>query len=186
MLTDEELTRRLSAAFHEGVPELTYAGTAPQVRRRGTGLAATSVLAAAAALVLTPAALQRGADRPPSSVPSADPGVHDTGPQGHTVIRTVDLGGLHLTYAQMDAMGPLYFTVGPDLSLPPDAEKADIDAAGNADVWFVDNPPSGEPQAYVKPKDSSMLYGLLAPGWTREQLIDLFEHPVAVQQGSSD
>ena len=88
MLTDEELTRRLSAAFHEGVPELTYAGTVPQVRRRGTGLAATSVLAAAAALVLTPAALQRGADRPPSSVPSADPGVHDTGLQGHTVIRT--------------------------------------------------------------------------------------------------
>ena len=55
MLTDEELSTRLSTAFHESIPDLTYAGAVPQVRTRGTGLAATSVLAAAAALALTPA-----------------------------------------------------------------------------------------------------------------------------------
>ncbi len=32
MLTDEELTTRLSAALHDGAPELTYAGPVPRVR----------------------------------------------------------------------------------------------------------------------------------------------------------
>ena len=38
MLTDEELTTRLSAAFHESLPELTYAGPVPHVRRHGTDM----------------------------------------------------------------------------------------------------------------------------------------------------
>ena len=32
MLTDEELSTRLSTAFHESIPDLTYAGAVPQVR----------------------------------------------------------------------------------------------------------------------------------------------------------
>jgi hypothetical protein len=28
-----------------------------------------------------------------------------------------------------------------------------------------------------------MLYGLYGPGWTRQQLINLLEHPAAAQRG---
>jgi hypothetical protein len=75
--------------------------------------------------------------------------------------------------------GPLYR----DLSLPADARKVDLDTPGDVEVWFVEDSASGEPQAYVRPADSSMLYGLYGPGWTRQQLINLLEHPAAAQRG---
>jgi hypothetical protein len=183
MLTDEELTTRLRAALRDSVPEMTYTGPVPQVRGRG-GLAATSVLAAATALVLTPAALERDQSPSPQPVPSARPDAHQSAPLGHTVIRTLDFAGLHLSYAEVDGLpGPLYLVGGPDLSLPADAKKVDLDFPGDIDVWFVDDPASGDPQLYVLPSDSSTLFGLYGPGWTREQLIDLLEHPMAAQRG---
>jgi hypothetical protein len=96
MLTDQELTRRLGAALRDSVPEMTYAGPVPRVRARG-GLAVTSVLAAAAALALTPAALERAESPSAQSGPSTTPGAHQSSPPGNTVIRTLDFGGLHLT-----------------------------------------------------------------------------------------
>jgi hypothetical protein len=191
MLTDEELTTRLSTAFHESVPELTYAGPVPQVRRRGTGLATTSVMAATAALVLTPAALQRGGERSPESVPSL--GTHHDH-QGRTVTRTLELGGIRLLFASVDGdLGPLYLVLGDNLAVPPDAQKVDLGVP--FDVWFVDHPASGEPQVYVGHRTCPdtidgcagsppplEVYGILAPGWTHEQLVDLLEHPVDVQR----
>lgn len=179
MLTDEELTARLGAVFHQTAPELAYSGRVPLVRRTGS-LAATSVLAAGAALALAPAALERDhatdPDTPTTSAPSAR--------AGHQVIRTVDLGGLRFTYAEVNGLpGPLYLVVGDHLGLPPDAEKADINAVGGADVWFAHEPAKGEAQVYVKPRGSSMLYGIYGAGWTREQLTFLLEHPLAAQRG---
>jgi hypothetical protein len=185
MLTDEELTTRLEAALRDSVPEMTYAGPVPRVRRRG-GLAATSVLAAATALALTPAALERGQSPSPQAVPSARPGAHHSAPPGHTVIHTLNFAGLHLTYAEVDGLpGPLYMFIGPDVSLPADAEKVDLDTAGDVEVWFVDDPASGEPQVYVRQPDSSMLFGLYGQGWSRQQLITLLEHPEAAQRGQN-
>ena len=91
MLTDEELTTRLSAAFHESLPDLTYAGPVPQVRRHGTRLAATSALAVAATLVLVPAALQQNDGRVPDAVPSDGPTSGSASPSGHRVVRTLDM-----------------------------------------------------------------------------------------------
>jgi hypothetical protein len=181
MLTDEELTTRLGAALRDSVPEMAYAGPMPRVRRRA-GLAATSVLAAGAALALVPAALEWSDGTSSPTAPGIGPGTGHSLQQGHTVIRTLDLGGVRLAYADVDGMpGELYFVVGPDLSVPPDAEKVAVDFPG--DVWFVHAATGDEPQVYVRPGDSSMLFGLLAPGWTRQQLIDLLEHPVKVQRG---
>ena len=183
MLTDEELTRRLEAALRDSVPEMTYTGPVPRVRARG-GLAGTSVLAAAAAMALTPAALERGESPSQQSGPSTTLGAHHSSPPGNTVIRTLDFAGLHLTYAEVHGMpGPLYLVIGHNLSLPADAQKVDLDTPGDVEVWFVEDPASGEPQAYVRPADSSMLYGLYGPGWTRQQLIYLLEHPAAAQGG---
>jgi hypothetical protein len=190
MLTDEELTTRLRAAFHETVPELTYAGPVPQVRRGHTGLVATSALAAAAALVLTPAALQRGDDRPSRGVPSATPGAHRSSPAQHGRVYTFDLGGFRLSFAS-DEGDPddVYFYLGPDLTVPSDAEKLDLGLP--YDVWYVDNPASGQPQIYVGHRtcpDTAEgcngeppqleIFGILAPGWTKDQLVYLIEHPL--------
>ena len=183
MLTDEELTTRLGAALRDSVPEMTYTGPVPRVRRRG-GLAATSVLVAATGIALTPAVLERGESPLPQAEPSARPGANHSALPGHTVIRTLDFAGLHLTYAEVDGRpGPLYFVIGPDLNLPADAEKADLDTPGDFDVWFADDSASGEPQVFVRPPDSSMLFGLYGAGWSRQQLTHLLEHPAAAQRG---
>jgi len=183
MLTDEELTARLEAAFHETGLELTYDGRVPRVRRAG-GLAATSALAAAVALALAPAALQRDEGTGSQVVPSTRPGTQPPTRPGHRVIRTFDLGGLRFAYAQVAGLrGPLYLIVGSDLGLPPDAQKADIHAAGGADVWFAHEPAEGDPQVYVKPAGSSTLYGVYGQGWTSQELIFLLEHPLAAQRG---
>jgi len=181
MLTDEELARRLRAALRDGVPEMTYAGRVPQVRRRG-GLAATSVLVGATALTLAPAAFERGETPSPQADPSASPGAQHSASPGHTVIRTLDFGGLHLTYAVVDGLpGPLYLVVGDDLTPPTDAERLDLDTPGDVEVWFVSDPASGEPQLYVRPRDSSQFFGIYGQGWTREQLVYLLEHPLEAQ-----
>jgi hypothetical protein len=191
MLTDEELTARLSAAFHESLPELTYAAPVPHVRRHGTGLAATSALAVAATLVLVPAALQQNDVRAPDATPSAPV----TSPWGHRVVRTLDIAGLHLSFATTNGdPGPLYAVLGDDLKVPDDAEKVDVDTPG--EYWLAKNPASGEPQVYVGHRlcpDTTAgcdgqaprleIYGILAPGWTRAQLMQLLEHPVATQSG---
>ena len=172
MLTDEELTTRLRAAFDEGVPELEYAGTIPRVHHRG-GLAATSVLAGAVALALAPAALQRTDDRHPTT-PTASPS-RGTAEHGRTVRHTLDLGSLHLTYATTAGQSGLLFMVGPEgIPVPADAEKVDLGIP--AQVWFAAHPGDHDPQVYVQPEGSSSTFGLLAPGWTRQQFIDLLEH----------
>ncbi len=139
------------------------------------------MLVGATALALAPAALDRGETPSPLAEPSASPGAQRSASPGHTVIRTLDFGGLHLTYAEVDGMpGPLYLVVGDDLTPPADAEKLDLDTPG-VDAWFVADPASGEPQLYVKPRDSSRFFGIYGQGWTREQLVYLLEHPLEAQ-----
>lgn len=183
MLTDEELTTRLAVALRDSVPEMTYAGRVPQVRRRGGGLAAASVVAAATTVALVPAALDHAKSPSPGASPSSPPGARTATPP-HRVLHTLDFAGLRLTYAEVvGERGLLYFVVGPDLGLPAGAEKVDVDTPGNLDVWFVDDSAAGEPQLYARSPDSSMLFGLYGEGWTREQLIFLLEHPTAAQRG---
>jgi hypothetical protein len=198
MLTDDELTRRLGAAFRGTVPEMEYGGRVPHVRHHG-GLATTSVLAAGVALALAPAlapiALEQGPDRTPGAVPGLRPDIRPSGPAGRTVTHTVDFGGLRLTYASVDGKpGPLYFVGGPDLRVPAGAEKLDLDLP--VDAWYVPDAADGEPALYIRhrggcpdtqegcpPGYMPPLYGLLATGWTREQLVGLLEHPVEAQGG---
>ncbi len=190
MLTDEELTTRLSAAFHESAPELTYAGPVPRVRRGHTGLVATSAMAAAAAIALTPAALQRGDEQPSRSVPSAGPGAHRSAAAGHGRVYRLNLGGLRLSFASAEGdPGNIYYYVGPNVTVPPDAEKLDLGLP--YDVWYDDHAASGQPQIYVGHRTCPdtvdgcdggppqlEVFGILAPGWTRDQLIYLIEHPL--------
>ena len=63
----------------------------------------------------------------------------------------------------------------------------------------VDNPASGEPQAYVGHRTCPdtvegcngepprlEVYGILAPGWTQEQVLYLIEHPLYAQSTDVD
>jgi len=196
MLTDEELAARLGAAFRETVSEIKYGGAVPRVRHRG-GLATISVLAAAAATVavaLAPTAVQRGQNRTADAMPSLGPVTRHSPSSGRTLTHTVDFGSLRLSYASVDGKpGPLYFTGGAHLRLPASAEKLNLHLP--VDVWYVPNAAAGQPDAYTRPRGGCpdtvqgctpgyrpRLIGLVAPGWTREQLLDLFEHPVQTQR----
>ncbi len=191
MLTDEELTTRLSAVFHDGVPELTYAGPVPRVRGPRAGLAAPSVMAATAALVLVPSALQHDSGRTPDAVP----GTGGPGTVSKHAVHTLDIAGLHLSDASVGGRpGPLYAAVGPHLTIPPDAEKVDVGLP--VDVYLAKNPAGGEPQVYVESRSCpdtndpcptpppTHVYGILAPGWTRQQLLDFLEHPVRAYESA--
>jgi hypothetical protein len=171
MLTDEELTTRVRAALRASVPDLSYDGRVPQVHRGPGALAATAAAAAGTALALAPVALQAGDDRAPDAGPST--GTHSSS-AGHGERHTLLVAGLHLTYAATAGDLSVLYTGGDGLTLPPDAQKADLGIA--AEVWFVDDPADGEPSMYVRGPGSSMIYGVLAPGWTRQQLTDLVEH----------
>lgn len=175
MLTDEELTERLEVAFRATTLELEYTGRVPRVRRAG-GLAATAVLAVATALALTPAALQRDANS--GTATDAAPGTTQSPSDARRVTHTLDLGPLRLAYSTVaGAHDQVFLVIGPDLTPPPDAEKVSLDLP--ADVWFAADPQGDDPQVYVRPFSSTMTYGILAPGWTRQQLIDLLEHPLS-------
>jgi hypothetical protein len=192
MLTDDELTTRLSAAFRDAAPELRYTGPVPHVRRGGTGLVATSGLAVAATLVLIPSALNHEAGRAPQNRPSASSGQQHTSPYraAPQAVHTIDIAGLRLTSASVAGNpGPLYFVGGDHLTVPADAEKVDVGLP--VDVFFADHPTNGDPQVYLSyqrcpdtaggcngASPPTTVVGLLAPGWTRQQLMELLEHPV--------
>ena len=132
-----------------------------------------------------------------SSDLSASPGEHESSSAGRHVY-TLDLGGVRLSFASSaDDPGDIYFMFGPDMTLPPDVEKLDLGLP--YDVWLVDNPASGQPQIYIGHRvcpDTEEgcngqpppleLYGILAPGWTRDQLIYLVEHPLYSQTHLQD
>jgi hypothetical protein len=62
------------------------------------------------------------------------------------------------------------------------------------DVYFVDHPASGEPQVYVESQSCpdtndpcptpppTHVYGILAVGWSRQQLMEFLEHPVRTER----
>jgi hypothetical protein len=196
MLTDEELTTRLQIVLRESVPEMTYNGRVPRVHRRGTGLVATSVLAAAAALALTPTMLHGGDAPSPQVTPTVSPQTHPTTGTGRATMHTTNFGGLRLSYAAVDGdeRGPLYLVGGPDLRVPPDAVRWDIDSP--VEVWFDPHAANGRPQVYsvshacpdtvggCADYSGPYVWGLLAPGWTRDQLFELFQHPLRYERGS--
>lgn len=180
MLTDEELTTRLSAAFRAEAPELTYAGRLPHVRRGVPGLTATTVVGAAAALALAPAALQHDHLKAPDAAPSTRTTHHA---QAHGAVHTLVLGSLRLTYAATAGQGDLSFVGAPGgLTVPADAQKVDLGIP--AQVWFAADPAEGDPQVYVLPDGSSTTYGIYGQGWTHQELVDLLQHPVSDQQSS--
>jgi hypothetical protein len=195
MLTDDELSTRLSAAFRDAAPELSYTGPVPHVRRGGSGLVATSGLAVAAALVLLPSALKDDTEPAPQNRPSANPGQYHTSPYraGPKEVRTIDIAGLRLTSASVDGdPGPLYFVGGNHLKIPADAKKVDVGLP--VDVFFADHSANGDPQVYLSYQvcpdttegcngaaPTTTVVGLSAPGWTKQQLMELLEHPVEAQ-----
>jgi hypothetical protein len=198
MLTDEELTAGLSSAFHESVPELGYARPLPRVPRRGVsaGVVTTSALAAATAIVLTPAALQHDAGRVPQAGPGSTDATHHSSPveRRHRAARTLDVAGLHLSSASVAGdPGPLYFVGGDGLAVPDDAQQVDLGLS--VDVFFAAHPTGEDPQVYIRYRacpdtvdgcdgapPPTHVYGVLAPGWTRQQLMQLMEHPVKTQR----
>jgi hypothetical protein len=187
MLTDEELGTRLTVAFHEGTAGLSYAGPVPQVRRSRAGLVATSAMAAAAAVALVPTALGHDDGRAPSSAPTSSA---TDASSGDRIGRALGIPGLDLTHASAaGAPDLLYAALGSDLRVPDDAEKVDLGLP--VDVYFAKNPAEGEPQVYLVSHSCpdtddpcptpppTHVAGILAPGWSRAQLIDFLQHPMA-------
>ena len=104
MLTDDDLTRQLRAAFEEDTRAMTYDGAVPRVRTRpawaAPGWVALPAAGAVAAAVLvlgstgdaTSPATPDAAPGPTTSAPSATPSGEDT------VTETFTLAGMTFTY----------------------------------------------------------------------------------------
>ncbi|GAB3200279.1 hypothetical protein GCM10027062_19280 [Nocardioides hungaricus] len=172
MLTDDDLTTELRAAFRDTTTDLRYAGRVPTPRNRlavGVPLAATAVAAATLAVVWA------GSAEAPAPAPEATPTQGPVAPR--MVTDTIRVAGYSFTYryaAGEQPVNDLYAMLG-DVSLPADAKP--IDAPEGVKAWAGTDDGSGDRGVWVRPSTAigGAMYAVLSPTWTDEQLASLLE-----------
>jgi hypothetical protein len=188
MLTDDDLTRELAAAFRDETTDLRYAGRKPRLRRT-VPLSAIPVAAAAAAIVIVPqvAGDDAAAPRPPSTSSSAPsvglaPSIAAT-PKG-TPTSTLTLHKVHLagftfeTTRQITEDDPLVFTI--DATVPAAAKTVD-GVPEFVQTWVGTDQKTGNPAVWVKTGNGTgpHLFEAYAfhGDWTADELIQLIKSP---------
>ena len=175
MLTDEDLTRQLSAGFRDTTDHLSYAGKVPAPRsipRLAVPIGATVAAAAVLTVVAATATNDSSAPTPPNAfgpVPHVKP---------HLVSSTIHVAGYTYTYrhaAGQPLVDDIYAVTNPG-SVPDDATP--IDAPAPAKAWVGTDPDSGDQALWVDAptRNDGRLFALLSPTWTTEQLADLFHN----------
>ncbi|KRC48948.1 MULTISPECIES: hypothetical protein [unclassified Nocardioides] len=172
MLTDDDLTRQLEAAFREASADLRYDRRVPTARRTpSTGWLAVPAVATVAAL-----AVAGGADESPAPAPEAGHGPTATpGPRWTT--DTVTVAGYTFTYRHAPGerlVDDLHADLSP--ARPPDDATAIAGAPAEVDAWVGTDPDSGQHALWVEAptRNGGRLFALLSPSWTEDQLKDLF------------
>ena len=173
MLTDDELSRELGAAFRAATEELTYTGRRRPPRR--TALVAVPVASAAvaiaAAIVATPRTDEQGtpAAQAPPSVEGA--------PSQAVVSDSINLAGFTLHYERPvgspDPLRPQY-----DVDGPPDNATPVPLTGTEAKAWVGVDPESGDNAIYLQAptRNGGKLFALMSPTWTQDQLVDLLRN----------
>lgn len=185
MLTDDDLTRELAAAFRAEAGEMTYDGAVPKVRTRPLwarpGLMALPAVGAVAAAVLVLGSTDSPA--PPATpeattaVPTA--GASTTSPsEEDTVTETFRLAGMTFTYERGVDEVPLddqFLRVYDPGQLPGWAEPVALESGASAEVWVGEDPATGDVSMFVRSPErwGGALTGLASPTITVEQMTSL-------------
>jgi hypothetical protein len=190
VLTDDQLTDDLTAAFRAATSDLTYAGRVPTPRP--SALTALPVLAAAAALVVVPAVVdqrddQAGApsatDTPSagttaSASPSSSVAPAPRGP-AELVTETVRLAGYRLSYTRPAGAGQGRLHAVGGVALPADA--VEVPGGGpvpGSSAWTGLDAETGDAALFVSVTgDPGAIFELTGPGWTPEQLVEVNRSP---------
>ncbi|WP_460604800.1 hypothetical protein [Jatrophihabitans fulvus] len=182
-MTDDDLTRALSAAFEDETDGLTYTGR----RRPPIGAVAVAVPAAAGlagVAVLTSLAVSGGpttTDRAAGPTLTGGPSVtrSTSGAVSSSPVlvnRSFVLAGRTFHYrAAPGAPDPV--RLDSDATLPSDAQQlpASPDRLGQA--WLGTDPASGDNAVYVKveTRNSGRLFAVISPVWSKAQLREFLE-----------
>jgi len=171
MLTDDDLTTELRAAFRGVTDDLEYAGKVPTLRRPlvpAVPLVATAATVSALAVVWasSPDAVAPAPDTAPTSQAPAQP---------KQVTDTITVVGYTFTYKHAvgeERAHDLYAMFG-EVTLPDDAQP--IDAPVVVKAWVGTDPASGDHGVWVKAptRNDASVFAVLSPTWTTEQLTDL-------------
>ncbi len=184
MLTDDDLTRQLRAAFEEDTRHMTYDGAVPRVRTRpawaAPGWVALPAAGAVAAAVLvlgstgdaTSPATPDAAPGPTTSAPSATPSGEDT------VTETLTLAGMTFTYERGADEAPIddqFLRVYDPGELPGWARPVELESGASAEVWVGQDPSTGDVSMFVSSPErwGGALTGLASPSITVEQMTSL-------------
>jgi hypothetical protein len=195
MLTDDDLTRELAAAFRAATTDLTYTGRTRPPRRAAAVLPATAGTVAVAAVVA--GAIITGGHPHPASGPVAV-GPTATGPAaasstagpaaGHAsaasptpVTETLTLAGFTITYQRIAGQpDPVVaeLVVG---GLPAGVREVHLTGTKSR-AWVGQDPRSGDNALYLRAstRNGGRLFALLSATWSEKQLIGLVAHPRAV------
>ncbi|HEX4190370.1 MAG TPA: hypothetical protein VHZ06_05190 [Marmoricola sp.] len=178
MLTDEELTGELGAAFRAGTHDLTYQG-----RRRPRRTAVVAVPAAAVGLALTAVAITAAVNAGSGSTPtgtvagaSAAPSSVAPAVRPRLVTEKISLAGYTLHYtAKAGSPAPVYATTEPG---PVPDGFTPVSATNGAKAWIGKDPATGDNALFVQISDRNggNLFALHSAVWTQQQLVDMFHN----------
>ena len=181
MLTDDDLTRDLRAAFRDTTASLEYDGPVPAGPRTPAwardGWVALPAAAAVAATVVVVGGAPHDAATPPSAAPST------TGPTGATaapdlVTDTIEVAGFAMTYQRAAGTAPAEEHLFSPDSVPDGAREIVFPPMAPARAWLGTDPATGEPTLYLDAptRNNGHLMGLSIPGFGEAELVDLLKH----------
>jgi hypothetical protein len=185
MLTDDDLTRELRAAFRGATADLNYTGRTRPPRAMSVVLPTVATAATLAAVAVGVGAT--GGHHPPAARSVVGPVVAPSaGTTTKLVTKTIKLAGFTLTYqSAAGAPSPLYWKVGFG-KIPAEAREVHVTGT-KARVWAGKDPSTGHNALYVKTptRDGGTLFALYSPTWSEHQLIALFKHRVQGALGTT-
>ena len=175
MLTDDDLTAELEAAFRSTTTGLTYTG------RRRPRRTTVVVMPLAAAASIAVAAVAIGVNLPDDQAPSiASRGATQPSARASAmpklVTDSIKLAGFTISYRhQQGQPAPLHAVMR--ATLPEGVTEVPLTGT-EARAWIGKDPKTGDNALYVKAptRNDNRLFALLSSQWSQEQLIDLFKH----------
>jgi streptogramin lyase len=174
MLTDEDLTRELGAAFRTETEKLTYAGRTKPQRSRVVLVPMAAVVTAIAAL-----AISLTLNDSPAKAPAVAGPAHSAAPTpAKTVNAKISLAGFTFAYQRTAGeLAPVYATMEPG-PVPDGFTPIATTGGTDAKAWVGKDPRSGDNAIYVKIADRNggQLFALHSPVWTQDQLVDMFHN----------
>ena len=193
MLTDDDLTRQLGAAYREDAADLTYDRATPRARTRPVwarpGLIALPAAAAVAAAVVVSGSFETPAG-PGAAVPSAgsaptsgpgSSGAPSSAPVSAgdgTVTEELHLAGMTFTYergAGDPVLDDQFLREYDPGQLPAWAQPVELEQGASAKVWVGQDPATGTVSMFVQSPErwEGRLVGLASPTTTVEQMTAL-------------